>query len=294
MSVEQSSLINAASYNVGDIRVTTIADGLRRMPLPEAFVINASKTEVSAALAEEGLPREEIVIHFNPIVIDTAGKRVLLDTGMGAAAGQAPDATNGLLMKSLAVANIDPQSIDVVVISHFHGDHINGLVALDGTPAFPNAKILVPAPECNYWMDDKAMAAATPGRVADLFAANRKVFGAVDGQVTQYDWGDEVVPGVTAEGTPGHTPGHTSFLITSRDEKLFVQSDVTNHPALFVTHPGWHAGFDQDGALAETTRRRILGRMAAERIMVQGFHFPFPSRGLIEKTETGFRLVPTA
>ena len=287
-----TDLARAAHHQVGAIRVTTVADGLRRMPVPDGLVTNATKAEVSAALAQAGLPPDELVIHFNPVVIDTAGGRALVDTGFGAAAGQAPGATTGLLLQSLEQAGIDPDSIDTVVISHFHGDHVGGLVTPEGGPAFPRARVLVPAPEWAFWMDDAAMKAAEGTRTADTFALNRTVFAAVADQVSQYGWGEEVLPGVVAEGTPGHTSGHTSFHVRSGGQSLFVQSDVTNNPALFVTHPGWRVAFDTDGAQAEATRRRVYDRAVAERTPVQGFHFPFPSRGMIEVDGEGYRLVP--
>ena len=279
-------LARSAQRQVGGIRVTTVADGVRRFPLPDGFVTNADRTQVNAALRAAGLPGDEITTPFNPVVIETGGRRVLIDTGNGSAAGRTPNASNGLLLQSLAGAGIDPASIDTVVISHFHGDHVAGL------PDFPSARILVPRIEWDYWMDDAAMAAAPPGRVAQLFEANRRAFGALHGRVEFYDWEDEVLPGVVAQGTPGHTVGHTSFLVRSANEQLFIQSDVTNQPALFVANPHWHAAFDADGPLAETTRRRVLDDAAAQRLLVQGFHFPFPSRGFIEKQGSGYRLVP--
>ncbi len=286
-----TDLARAASHQVGGIRVTTVADGVRRFALPDGLVVNASKADVSAALAAAGLDPDEMTIHFNPIVIDTAGARALVDTGFGAAAGQAPDATTGLLLRSLAAAGIDPGSIDTVVISHFHGDHVAGLVAPDGGPAFPGARVLVPGPEWQFWMDDGKMKAAD-GRVAETFESNRKVFATVGDKVSQFAWGDEILPGVVAEGTPGHTPGHTSFHVRSGGQSLFVQSDVTNNPALFVVHPEWRVGFDMDGPQAVTTRRRVYDRAAQEKVPVQGFHYPFPGRGLIEKDGEGYRLVP--
>ena len=288
---DTNPLARAAFHTVGGIRVTTVADGERRFPLPDGLVVNASRADVSAALAAAGLKADEMVVYFNPVVIDTGAGRALVDTGFGAAAGQAPGATAGLLLQSLQAAGIDPGSIDTVVISHFHGDHVAGLVAPGGGPAFPNARVLAPAPEWAFWMDDDNMKAAD-GRVAETFQSNREVFAVVRDKVSQFAWGDEILPGVTAEGTPGHTPGHTSFHVRSGGQSLLIQSDVTNNPALFVVHPGWHVAFDLDAQQAEATRRRVYDRAAAERVPVQGFHYPFPSRGMVEKDGEGYRLVP--
>jgi len=279
-----------AHLDLGGVTVTTLADGFRRFPLADGFVLNAGRAEINAALSEARLPPDELTIVFNPIVVTTGTRRVLIDTGMGE---QPAGATSGWLMDSLAAADIAPDSIDLVIISHFHGDHVNGLLKPDGGLAFPKAAITTPRVEWDFWMSDAEMARAAPGRMAQLFEANRKIFGALTEPVSQYEWDSEIVPGITAVGTPGHSVGHTSFLISGADGKLFVQSDLTNHPALFVRHPGWHAGFDQDPLLAETTRRTTLARLASEGILVQGFHFPFPSRGTIVADGEGFRYVPS-
>jgi glyoxylase-like metal-dependent hydrolase (beta-lactamase superfamily II) len=111
-------------------------------------------------------------------------------------------------------------------------------------------------------------------------------------KVTPYDWNKEVAPGITAVATVGHTPGHTSYVLSSGSDKVYLQSDVTNHPDLFVRNPGWHAFFDQDPKQAETTRRAVYDMVVAEKLMVQGFHYPFPGLGHIEKDGTNYRLIP--
>ena len=137
------------------------------------------------------------------------------------------------------------------------------------------------------------MSRAPKGRMEGLFKNNRRVFsGEVLKRLKQYEWDKEVVPGITAVATPGHTVGHTSYVIASGSGKVFVQSDVTNHPALFVKNPRWHAFFDQDGTQAEATRLKIYDMMVAEKMLMQGFHYPFPALGHIEKDGNGYRVVP--
>ncbi len=285
------SAAQARHIDVGDVRVTTVADGFRQFPLPEGLIVNASVDEINTALVAAGMPAGQITLHFNPVLITSGKQTALVDTGNGIAASQAAGSTVGQLNASLAAAGITLESIDTVIISHFHGDHIAGLLTADGSSAFPHARILVPVPEFAYWMDDAKMAAAGP--LAQAFATTRKIFETVASQVSQYAWGDEIMPGVKAVGTPGHTPGHTSFMVESGGKRLFILSDVTNHPALFVTHPGWHARFDMDGNQAEATRRETLAMLAQGKILAQGFHFPFPSRAFIEKDGEGYRIVPS-
>src|SRR6185437_14014054 len=114
-------------------------------------------------------------------------------------------------------------------------------------------------------------------------------FDKLNRKVTQYEGGKEVAPGITSVATYGHTPGHMSYVGASGGKTVYVQADVTNHPALFARHPEWHAFFDQIPDMAEATRRKVYDMLAAEKMMVQGFHYPFPSVAYVEKTATGYR-----
>ena len=162
----------------------------------------------------------------------------------------------------------------------------------DGSPASPNAEILVPAVDWKYFIDDGEMSRQTTPRMKEVFAGTRTVCDALKRKVTQYDSGKEVAPGITAVATHGHTPGHQSFVVASGGKSLYVQSDVTNHPALFARNPGWHAFFDQDPQMAEATRRKVYDMLVADKMMVQGFHYPFPSVAYVEKAGSGYREIP--
>jgi glyoxylase-like metal-dependent hydrolase (beta-lactamase superfamily II) len=211
-----------------------------------------------------------------------------MDTGTGEANFERSKGTAGQFQNNLKTSGIDRSQVDMVIISHFHGDHINGLLAADSKPAFPNAEILVPEAEWAYFMDDAEMAKQTSERMKGVFAGLRRVFDALGRKVTRYQPDKEVAPGITSVATPGHTPGHSSFIVASGSDKVFVQADVTHTP-VFVRNPGWHAMYDQDANMAEATRRKVYDMLAADKMMVQGFHYPFPSRAYIEKTATGYR-----
>jgi glyoxylase-like metal-dependent hydrolase (beta-lactamase superfamily II) len=282
-------------YTVGSYEITVITDGAARIPLPDDFVTNIKKDEVQAALAAAHMSSDVFFNPYNPLVVNTGAKLVLIDTGTGEANYQQSKGAAGQFLTNLAAAGIDAKAIDTVIISHYHGDHVNGLLRADNSLTFPNAEILVPAEEHKFWMDDGEMSRAPKGRVEGLFKNNRRVFsGEVLKHLRTYEWDKEVVPGITAVGTPGHTPGHTSHVVASGSSKVFVQADVTHVPYLFARHPGWHAFYDQDGPKAETTRRKVYDMLAAERMAVQGFHYPFPSLGHIEKDGTGYRVIPAA
>jgi len=279
------------AYRVGEIEIVVVADGERTAPVAEGFVLNAPLDEVTRAYRAHGVPEGHGNTPFNPTVIRTAGMTVLVDTGVGADEAEKPGATAGFLLRNLAAAGIGPDDVDVVVISHFHGDHVSGLVAPDGSPAFPRAEITVPANEWSFWMDDDERARAAPGRMQWLFEHNRQVFDPLVERVRTHASDEEVVPGVTAMGTPGHSIGHTSYLVESQGERVVLIQDVSNHPALSLEHPGWHLAFDQDPVAAETTRRRTLEWLAREQLPVQAFHFPFPGRAFVKAAADAYRAV---
>jgi glyoxylase-like metal-dependent hydrolase (beta-lactamase superfamily II) len=263
------------------------------VPLADSFVPNAKKDEINAALDKAFQPKDKVTIYFAPLVINTGSKLVVLDTGNGPEALKSSKGAVGQFPANMAAAGFDPKAVDTVVISHFHGDHVNGLLNADGTPAYPNGEILVPATEWKFWMDDGEMSRASNDRMKGLFKNNRNIFeAALKKKVTPYEWGKEVAPGLLAVETMGHTPGHTSYVLSSGSGKVFIQSDVTNNPYLFAANPGWHAFFDQDGDLAEKTRRRVYDMIVAEKLQVQGFHYPFPGIGNIVKDGDGYRVVP--
>ncbi len=275
---------------LGDFEITVVNDGARAIPLPASFVRNVPNEQVLAAAEAAYMPKGSIIAPFNPIVVNTGGKLVLIDTGYGP--GIAP--TVGLLPLTLAAAGIDPKAIDIVLISHMHGDHILGLKTPDGALAFPNAEIKVPAVDWTFWMSDDNMSKAPDGFQKASFGFNRKIFSNLADKVTRYDWGKEVAPGITAVEASGHTPGHTAFVIASGSGRLFFQGDVSNVPDLFLRNPDWHVMFDSEPEKAAQTRRRIYDMASADKLLVSGYHFPFPGLGYIEKAGTGYRLVPAA
>ena len=275
---------------LGDYELTVVSDGARPIPLPPRFVLNVPNEEVLKAAEAAYMPKGTVFAPFNPLVVNTGSKLVLIDTGYGAGLGP----TVGLLPQSLKAAGIDPKSIDIVLISHLHGDHINGIKNPDGTLAFPNAEIKVPAEDWAFWMSDENMAKAPDGFFKASFGFNRKIFGDIKTRVTIYQWGGEVAPGITAIETAGHTPGHTSFVIASGSSKLFFQADVTNVPDLFLRNPDWQVMFDSEPEKAVATRKRVYDMVSAEKMFVSGYHFPFPGLGWVEKAGTGYRLIPAA
>lgn len=273
-------------YKVGDIEVTAINDGFAQRPL-EGFIRNAELPQVQQAMQEAFLPPDQLRIPFTTLVLNSGGRITLIDTGNGDSG--AP--TSGLWMPNFRAAGFDPAQVNTAIISHFHGDHINGLRLKDGTAVFPNAEVMVPAAEWAFWMDDARMNQAPEG-MRGAFQNVRRVFGPMAKDVKQYEGDKEIIPGVSTVAAPGHTPGHMTFMISSGNGKLMAMSDTTIHPALFVRHPDWSAVFDMDAEQARATRRRMLDMAAAERTQVAFYHAPFPATGHIAREGNGYRLVP--
>jgi glyoxylase-like metal-dependent hydrolase (beta-lactamase superfamily II) len=223
-----------------------------------------------------------VPIPFTITLVRIKGNYVLFDSGTG---GQLTP-TAGQFVANLKAAGIDAAKIKTIVVTHFHADHIFGMMAKDtNAQVYPDAEIIVPAAEYKYWTN--------PGTT--VFAAKRI-------QATFPNWKNmrqiepdkEVVAGVRSIATYGHTPGHTSFLVSSGRNQLIVLGDVTNIPALFVKNPNWHVVFDTDGPMAEASRRKMFDRVVADKTIITGYHYGMPGAGTISKDGKGYAYKPLA
>lgn len=274
-------------YKLGDYQLTALYDGVWYLPIDDKFVRNAGGAAVNAALAAAFLPPNVLPVSFTALLVNTGAKMVLIDTGT---AGQITD-TAGVMNANLAAAGIAPQAIDTILISHFHPDHIDGIKTKDGDKVFRNAEILVPEPEWRFWMDDGNMSRAE-GVVHRYFLNARRIFKDIAKEVRRFKPGDKVAPGIVSIAAFGHTPGHTAFAIHSGGQSMLAMSDIAREPFLFVRHPQWQPSYDMDGPLAAKARIAMLDRAAADRMLVEAYHFPFPACGHIVKSGTGYELVP--
>ena len=271
---------------LGSVSVTMLSDGQGARPLDANFVRNVPLAEVQAALTEAKLPTDRIDVPFNPFVADIGAQRVLFDTG----SGEFGAAGSGKLLENMGKAGIDPKSVTAVVISHFHGDHINGLRNKAGNLVFPNAKIYVPAPEWNWWMDEARLAATPEAQRGGLNTA-RRVFSPIAATVVRFEPGTEILPGVRSIAAYGHTPGHTAFMIEGGSRKLLYWADTTN-VFLFVRNPDWAVVFDMDADAAKATRRRIADLAIRENALVAGYHLPGSGIGTLSTRGKGYEFTP--
>lgn len=279
-------------FRVGEARCRVVSDGMvsNELPLQPTLAANASPEEVAAVLAERHLPADRAVLHFNAFFVDTGRNRVLVDTGCADSFGP----TGGKLLANLRAAGIDPSTIDTVVVSHAHPDHLFGVLLPDGGPAFPEARILVSEAEHAFWTGGPDLSRS---RIDDQFrrflidGAKRHLAAVADRlELIQPD--RELVPGLLAVGTPGHTPGHLSFVLSSGDASLFLTHDIVHHFVLALAHPEWLVSFDTDPEQAAATRRRALEQVAADHLPVLAYHFPYPGLGHVVRRGGGYAWEP--
>ncbi len=270
-------------YKVGAAEVTAIYDGIWEKPHDPAFIANASVEDVKAAMVKAGLPADFVSIPFTVVVVKTGGKTIMCDSGTG---GQVQPTAGKLNLKA---AGIDPATIGTILISHFHPDHIFGLMEKDtNKPVFPNAEIIVSDVEYKFWTDP-AVIDRLPEARKGLARRIQAVFPTWK-NIRQVTGEPEVAPGIRFVSAPGHTPGHRAFHLASGGKELMISNDTAYVPALVVANPGWHGQYDQDAAMAEASRRKLLDRVIADKIQICGYHFPFPAAGTIAKDGTGYAL----
>lgn len=276
------------SYKVGDIEVISIYDGIWQNDGFDGFAVNASGDEVKAALTTAGHSTDFIPIEFAFTIIKAGGKTIMLDAGTG---GQlAP--TAGLAAKGgFEAAGITPDSIDTIIVSHMHPDHIFGLMEKDtNAQVFPNAEIMIGETEYNFWTD--------PGLIEKLPEGRRGLGQRIQAtfptwkNVSQFKDDAELAPGIRAVKSFGHTPGHTSIHLSSGEDELLLIGDAIIVPALFLANLDWQLAFDADKDQATKTRKAIVDQAIADNMTIGGYHFGFPNAGKIEKDGSSHVFVP--
>lgn len=272
-------------FQFGDFEITTLSDGRRAGEAPEKiYAINQDPKDVAALLEENLLPQDRFVNSFTPVLINTGEDLVLFDTGMGSGAR---DKGQGKLVSALEASGYKADDVSLVVLSHFHPDHIGGLME-DDKPAFANARYVAGQKEFDFWTDPARL--ESPAKtVAQMVEQNVKPLAE---KMNFIDDGDEIVPGIHAVGAYGHTPGHLAFRIESDGRQLMLISDTANHSVITLQRPDWHVSFDIDKEMAAETRKRIFDMLATDRIPFIGYHMPFPALAYLKREGEGYVYVP--
>ena len=275
-------------FKVGDIELTNVFDGELKRPHDAAFVKNASIDDTKASLRAAGLPDEALVNSYTVTVAKVGGKTVIFDAGNGE--GGAPQ--TGKLFENMKAAGLDKKDINAVIITHCHPDHIFGLMTKDNAQVYPDIEIHVPAVEWAFWTDPAVIDKLPEARKG----LARRIQATMAGwkNIKQFEADKDVMPGIRAVPSYGHTPGHTSMLLSSGNQQVMVLADVTNVPAYNLRNPGWHLAFDQDAPTAEATRRKMFDRVVADKLLCAAYHWGMPGAGTVQKDGNGYALVPVA
>jgi glyoxylase-like metal-dependent hydrolase (beta-lactamase superfamily II) len=272
---------------VGRFEVTALLDG--RVDLPLALFVDAT-AEASTLLERAFLPANgPVPIPVNAFAVNDGRRVLLIDAGTGTAMGS----DLGQIPARLADAGLPPASVDAVLLTHLHPDHVAGLLGPGGTAAFPNAEVIVAEAEAAFWSDSET-AARAPEAMRPLIDIARDALAPYAGRVRRIIPGSEVAAGVQSVALAGHTPGHLGYLLSDGPETLLIWGDVIHASALQFARPGWGIGFDVDRAAATATRRRVLDQAAADRLLIAGMHLPFPGFGRVGRADGGFAFVQEA
>ena len=278
-------------FKHGTAQATVVSDGILPLGDPTTSFLGASKDEITKMLSDNFLPTANAVLEQNVLVLNTGDRVVLFDTGMGPSQMFGP--TTGRMLANLKVAGIDPKDVDAIVATHAHCDHVWGIMADDGSRVFPNAQIYISQADFDYWTDEAKLNIKEPAFMKAFVEGARKNLIPNRDRIVFIKDGEEFLPGIQAMSAPGHTVGHTMYMLTSDGKQLALVGDLTHHQVLLLEKPQLEFAFDTDPKQSAQTRVRMLDMLAANRIPLIAYHFPWPGIGHVAKQGEGFRYYPS-
>lgn len=263
-------------FPLGEFQATVVSDRPLGLGKPADTMKGVAEADLTKALADNFLPTDSIVLEQNILVLNTGARLAMFDSGLGTSTMFGT--TTGRLIKSLREAGINPSDIDDIIITHAHIDHIGGLVDAKGQLLFPNATVHLSKVDFDFWTDekkvaDKALGAFVKHARDNLLPYRERIKFVTDGK--------EVISGVTAVSTPGHTIGHTMYLIQSAGKTMAFTGDITHHQVLLTEKPRIEFAYDSDPKAAVETRLKVFDMLAKDRIPLLAFHFPWPGYGFL-------------
>ncbi len=254
---------------LGGFEVTTLLAGTMPREDPHSiFGLNVDEATFEQVAQDALLPVDVAQFFFTPTLVNTGDALVLFDTGLDPAG----------ITAALTAAGYTPDQVDIVVLTHMHGDHIGGLSG-DGGVTFDNARYVTGTTEYDHW--------AAAGD--DTFDARMRPLA---DQTTMIAPGGTAAPGITAVEAFGHTPGHMAYMLESDGKSLLIAADFANHPVFSLEQPDWEVKFDMDKPAAAATRRKLLDMLAADATPFIGYHMPFPAMGYVENRGDGYGYIP--
>ncbi len=270
---------------LGDFEITAINDGTVSLDVAKLLAEPAAKTDAALKKSFEASPLET---SDNAFLVNTGTKLVLIDTGAGALFGP----TLGKLLANLRAAGYGPEQVDDIFLTHLHPDHVGGLAA-NGAMVFPNATVHADRRDADYWLSqanlDKAPADAK-GFFQGAMASLKPYVDA--GRFQPFDADAELVPGVRSVASPGHTEGHTSYLVESKGRQLMVVGDLIHVAAVQFDDPGVTIAFDTNPGAAAASRKKIFGEAASGNVLVGAAHLQFPGLGHLRAAGKSWQWVP--
>jgi glyoxylase-like metal-dependent hydrolase (beta-lactamase superfamily II) len=275
-------------FKLGATEATVISDGaVGPLGDPSAIFQGASKEELAKLLTDNYLVPDKLVLELNALLLNTGDRLVLFDTGMGTSKLLGP--STGRLDAMLKAAGVAREDIDAVVLTHAHPDHCWGLLAEGDQPGFPNAQIYMTEADFNFWTDEAKLAQE---QIKAFIEGTRKTLIPLRDRIVFITEGKDVLPGVQAMATPGHTVGHTSFVVNSGNQSLLVTGDVMHHYVISVQRPKLKFGFDTDADQGVDARMRVLDMLAKDKLTLLTFHFPWPGIGHVIREGDAYRYLP--
>ena len=271
---------------IGGIELTAISDGFFEIPADQ-MLINIAPEELEAALSAAFIdPAGPLRGGVTAFLLREGERTVLVDTGAADLFGP----TVGQMPATLAALGVAPESVDTVLLTHMHPDHIGGLLA-EGAPAYPNATVHVNEVDLDFWTDE-AIASQAPAEAKGMFDRARATAAAYGERLLPFAGETEVIPGATSLPLPGHTPGHTGYRIVSEGAEILLFGDVANVAPVQFPHPEAGTIFDIDPALAVETRGWFFDMLATDRTLVAGAHMGFPAIGHVARAGNAYAWVP--
>ena len=270
---------------LGDFELTVLSDGTVELPVDKLLKQPAEKTNKALLKSFEKNPLETSV---NAFLINTGSKLVLIDTGAGALFGP----TLGKLAAHVKAAGYQPEQVDEIYITHMHADHVGGLMGGEKL-AFPNAVVRAGKADADYWLSQANLDQAPADKKGYFQGAMASMNPYVAANKFQPITQDaELIPGIKAHVTAGHTPGHVTYMIESKGQKLVLLGDLMHVAAVQFENPSVTIAFDSDEKVAESSRKAAFAAAAKAGYLIGAAHLPFPALGHLKSAGKGYTFVP--
>ena len=280
---------SAHKFKVGEAEITVLSDGSMAMPL-DWVLPDRDRAAVAAVFQETGLTLGNLSLQVNVTLIKLGQNLILVDAGGG------PDfaPARGKLPDNLDKAGIKPEAITHVVFTHAHPDHLWGLVdPLDGGSMFPKARHLMGGVERDYWLKP-GIESSVPEDARGTAIGTQRRLKELGGRIETFKAGDEILPGLTAIDSAGHTPGHVSFRLQSGNGRLLIGGDALVEPVISFARPDWRWRPDWNQDMAIASRKRLLDMLVTDNTPLLGYHLPWPGLGRVERRGTAYRFIIAA